>query len=69
MPRPKALDAFTARKAEIDAMLDRLQALGNDHFGATPERVDWSHVGSLDGYAEHLRELCDQAFREGEYAG
>ena len=69
MPRPKALDAFTARKAEIDAMLARLQALSDDHFGANPERVDWSHVGSLDFYAEHLRELCDQAFREGEYAG
>ena len=26
MPRPKALDAFMARKAEIDAMLARLQA-------------------------------------------
>ena len=47
MPRPKALDAFMARKAEIDAMLARLQALSDDHFGANPERVDWSHVGSL----------------------
>ncbi|MEC9431603.1 MAG: hypothetical protein VYD87_01745 [Pseudomonadota bacterium] len=68
MTRPNALDAFMARKARIDAMLARLQALSEDHFGVDPGAVDWSHVGSLDGYAEHLRELCDQAFREGEYA-
>ena len=68
MTRPNALDAFMDRKARIDAMLARLQTLSEDHFGADPGAVDWSHVGSLDGYAEHLREVCDQAFREGEYA-
>ena len=31
-----ALDAFIARKAEIDAMLARLKALSDDHFGYTP---------------------------------
>ena len=28
-----ALEAFVARKAEIDAMLDRLKALSDEHFG------------------------------------
>lgn len=68
MPRRKALDAFMARKAEIDAMIARLQTLSDEHFDVAPGRVDWSHVGSLEFYAEHLREVCDSAFREGEYA-
>jgi hypothetical protein len=33
-----ALAAFIAKKAEIDAMLARLQAFSEDHFGADPER-------------------------------
>jgi hypothetical protein len=34
-----ALAAFISRKAEIDQMLVRLQALSNDHFGWTPDEV------------------------------
>ena len=33
-----ALAAFVARKAEIDAMLTRLQALSDDHFGYSAGR-------------------------------
>jgi hypothetical protein len=29
----QALAAFVSKKAEIDAMLTRLQALSDDHFG------------------------------------
>jgi hypothetical protein len=32
-----ALAAFVSRKAEIDAMLTRLQALSDDHFGYAPD--------------------------------
>ena len=42
-----ALAAFIAKKAEIDAMLARLQAFSEDHFGADPVRVNWCHLGSL----------------------
>jgi hypothetical protein len=37
--REQALAAFVSRKAEIDAMLTRLQALSDDHVGYTPDDV------------------------------
>jgi hypothetical protein len=42
--RSNALNAFTARKAEIDARLARLQALSDDHFNAHPDEVGWADV-------------------------
>ena len=41
-----ALAAFVQKKAEIDAMLTRLQALSDDHFGYRPDEVTWDHVGT-----------------------
>ena len=64
----EALDAFIARKREIDAMLQRLTDLSADHFGVDPEDVDWGHVGTLGHYAQLLRQISDSAFQEGEYA-
>jgi hypothetical protein len=63
-----ALNAFIARKAEIDAMLTRLQAHSDDHFGCAPDDVTWGHVGTLEHYAELLRRITDAAFKEGEHA-
>ena len=63
----KALDAFIARKVEIDAMLARLVAHSADHFGYSPDEVNWGHVGTLNQYRARLREITDMAFREGEY--
>ena len=63
----EAIDAFTARKAEIDELLARLAALSDDHFNVAPDAVNWGHVGTLDYYAARLRELSDSAFREGEH--
>ncbi|WP_425067757.1 hypothetical protein [Reyranella sp.] len=63
-----ALDAYIARKAEIDTMLARLKALSDDHFNVAPDEVDWGHVGTLAHYAEQLKRIIDAAFREGEYA-
>jgi hypothetical protein len=63
-----ALAAFVQKKAEIDAMLARLQALSDEHFGYAPDDVTWSHVGSLEHYAEMLKRITDSAFREGEHA-
>jgi hypothetical protein len=63
-----ALAAFVARKAEIDAMLTRLQTLSDDHFGVAPDEVTWGHVGTLGHYAELLRRITDMAFNEGEPA-
>jgi hypothetical protein len=49
-----ALAAFVQRKAEIDAMLSRLRALSDEHFGVAPDEVTWGDVGSLGHYAELL---------------
>ena len=65
---PIALDAFLAAKAEIDAMLTRLQALSADHFETNPDAIHWGHVGTLNHYSAKLREIADMAFREGEHA-
>jgi len=63
-----ALTAFIGRKAEIDEMLARLQALSDDHFNAHPEEINWGHVGTLEHYASLLKRITDSAFGEGEHA-
>lgn len=63
-----ALEAFVAKKAEIDAMLARLQALSDDHFNAHPDEVTWANVGTLEHYASLLKRISDSAFGEGEHA-
>lgn len=63
-----SIDAFIARKAEIDAMLARLQALSDNHFDVAPEEVTWGHVGDLGRYAELLKQITDAAFHEGEFS-
>jgi hypothetical protein len=63
-----ALAAFVQKKAEIDAMLTRLQALSEEHFNYSPDEIDWGHVGTLGYYAELLNRITDSAFHEGEHA-
>ena len=63
-----ALDAFIARKAEIDEMLARIQGLSDDHFNVLPDDVHWGHVGDLAHYVKQLRRITDSAFQEGEHA-
>ena len=65
----KALNAFLARKAEIDERLARLQALSDDHFDLGPDDINWSHVDHVAHYANLLKEITDIAFNEGEHAG
>ena len=64
----KAIDAFIAAKLEIDEMLARLAALSDEHFNTNPDEINWADVGTLDHYRAKLREICDSAFHEGEYA-
>lgn len=63
-----ALDAYLAKKTEIDTMLARLTALSDDHFGADPDAVTWGDVGTLAHYAELPKRITDSAFKEGEHA-
>jgi hypothetical protein len=60
--------AFVQKKAKFDAMLARIKALSDDHFGYAPDEVTWSHVGTLEHYAELLKRITDLAFKEGEHA-
>ena len=57
-----ALDAFIADKTEIDDIIARLVAHSADHFGYSPDDVNWGHVGTLDHYRARLREIADMAF-------
>jgi hypothetical protein len=66
--REQALAAFVSKKAEIDAMLTRLQALSDDHFNYSPDDITWDHVGTLGYYAEMLKRVTDKAHQEGECA-
>jgi hypothetical protein len=66
--KEEALAAFVSKKAEIDAMLTRLQGLSDDHFNYSPDQIDWGHVGTLGYYAELLKRVTDSAFNEGEHA-
>jgi hypothetical protein len=63
-----ALAAFVQKKVEIDALLTRLQALSDEHFGVVPDEVTWGHVGSLGHHAELLKRITDMAFNEGDHA-
>jgi hypothetical protein len=66
--KEQALAAVVSKKAEIDEMLTRLQALSDDHFNYSPNEIDWGHVGTLGYYAELLKRVTDSAFNEGEHA-
>ena len=64
----QALDAFMTKKAEFDAMLERLQTLSGEHFNWSPDEINWGHVGTMGHYAELLKRITDAAFQEGEFA-
>ena len=64
----KALAASMTTKFQIDAMLERLKALSDDHFEAHPDEINWGHVGTLNHYASLLRQITDSAFKECEHA-
>lgn len=66
--QPQAIEAFIAKKLEIDEMLARLQELSDEHFNTQPDEINWSHVGTLEHYASQLKELTDSAFGEAEYS-
>ena len=64
----KVLTAFLTAKIEIDAMLERLKTLSDDHFETHPDEINWGDVGTLNHYASLLRQITDSAFTEGEHA-
>jgi hypothetical protein len=65
---PKALDAFLAAKAEVDAMLERFAIFSPDHFETSPDEVNWGYVGTLNHSFAKLRKITDMALNEGKHA-
>lgn len=66
--KEKALDSFIQHKANIDALLARLQSASDDHFFSNPDRLNWGDVGTIDAIEEKLQQISDMVFKEGEYA-
>ena len=59
----KALDAFMTTKFQIDAMLDCLKALSDDHFETHPDEINGGDVGTLNHYASLLRLITGAQMR------
>jgi len=68
MANEKALNAWMAKKAQIDAILNRLQAASADQFNADPEAINWADVGDISHVAGLLQAASDNLFQEGEYS-
>jgi hypothetical protein len=49
-------------------MLERLTTLSGNHFEINPDEINWGDVGTLNHYANLLRQITDSAFKEGEFA-
>jgi hypothetical protein len=64
----RSLEAFMAKKAEVDALLAELQQASDDRFGADPEAVLWGEAAWLADATAKLRDIADQHFRRGEYS-
>ena len=67
MKNEKALGAFMAKIAEAQSLLAELQAHVDDHMGASPEEINYGHVGSVGYMVEKLAELTDWALGRGEH--
>jgi hypothetical protein len=55
-----ALEAYVARKAEIDDLLFQIRNLTAIHSHVSPDDVHWGHVGNLTYYAKLLRRIAAQ---------
>lgn len=53
-----ALNAFMARKIQIDAALEKLMAASENHFDVMPEDVNWGDASDLGRIAELLDEAA-----------
>jgi hypothetical protein len=61
----QALAAFISAKTEIDRLLADLAALSADHFHASPDEVNWGHVGTANHIRGRLREITSFANGDG----
>ncbi len=52
-----ALPLFVATMYEINARLDELKALDDEHMGFSPDDINWGHVAEARYFLESLREI------------
>lgn len=52
-----AISTYLERYATINAKLERLQELADEHFGHDPENIHWGQVGDLGRVEAGLDEL------------
>jgi hypothetical protein len=52
------VDAFIAAKIKIDAIIEELTALSEDHFDVNPEAINWGHVGTINAVLSGLRRIA-----------
>jgi hypothetical protein len=52
---------ISAAKTEIDRLLADLAALGADHFNASPDEINWGHVGTATHIRDRLQEIASFA--------
>lgn len=55
----EALAALLAKKAEIDALLARIAAASDDHFGSNPESLTWADAETLGYVTTRLTEITE----------
>jgi hypothetical protein len=59
----KAIDAFLAQIAEMEALGKKLESLA-DRFPDKPEEIHWGHVGDLAYINERVRETLAHFYTE-----
>ena len=64
----RSLEAFLAEKARFDAIVDELQQMSADQFGADPDTVLWGAHASLQHWNSLLTRVTDFYLTRGEWA-
>lgn len=64
----EAQQRYAARMQSIRTALERLSQASSENFGVNPDNAGWGDVTLASDIDGKLKELCDQLFREGEYA-
>ncbi|QKE40295.1 hypothetical protein [Ferrovum myxofaciens] len=55
--QPDALATYITKSTAIQAKIEQLKQMADDHFGNDPDAIHWGHVGDLDRVQTLLDEL------------
>ena len=56
-----AIMQFITAKGNIEALLENLTGIVNDHLGYSPDDINWSHVGTMAAIQHALTEVAEMA--------